>query len=82
MLRCGNDIYLDKKLYRNSDPCLTFSFNWLLQVEKVELPFDKQKDQRRAFVFVEFDSEEAVKKVLDETSHKLGTQEVGFNLFA
>ncbi|CAG2250811.1 HNRNPABD [Mytilus edulis] len=45
------------------------------KVEKVELPFDKQKDQRRGFVFVEFDSEKAVEKVLNETAHKMGSQE-------
>ncbi|XP_052070805.1 heterogeneous nuclear ribonucleoprotein D-like-A isoform X4 [Mytilus californianus] len=45
------------------------------KVEKVELPFDKQKDQRRGFVFVEFDSEKAVEKVLNETTHKMGSQE-------
>ena len=45
------------------------------KVEKVELPFDKVKDQRRGFVFIEYDSEDAVKKVLDESVHKMGTQE-------
>ena len=40
------------------------------------MPFDKVKDQRRGFVFIEYDSEEAVKKVLDESVHKMGTQEV------
>lgn len=51
-------------------------YEMYLQVEKVELPFDKQKDQRRGFVFVEFDSEKAVEKVLNETAHKMGSQEV------
>ncbi|KAK3089690.1 hypothetical protein FSP39_005652 [Pinctada imbricata] len=46
------------------------------EIKKVELPFDKMKDQRRAFCFVEFDTEESVKKVLDETTHKLGSNEV------
>lgn len=45
------------------------------KVEKVELPYDKVKDQRRGFVFIEFDSEESVKKVLEETVHKMGNQE-------
>ncbi|ESP05085.1 hypothetical protein LOTGIDRAFT_56504, partial [Lottia gigantea] len=45
------------------------------KVEKVDLPFDKIKDQRRAFVFVEFDSEEAVKKVLAKEKHVLNGQE-------
>jgi len=45
-------------------------------VAKIDFPFDKVKDQRRAFCFVEFDSDTAVKKVLDQASHKLGGQEV------
>lgn len=45
-------------------------------VAKIDFPFDKIKDQRRAFCFVEFESDKAVKKVLDQTTHKLGGQEV------
>jgi len=33
------------------------------QVEQVELPFDKAKNQRRAFGFITFDSEEVVDKI-------------------
>jgi len=45
-------------------------------VEKIELPFDKTKDQRRAFCFVEFKKPASMKKCLDCTNHKIGTQEV------
>jgi len=52
------------------------------KVEKVEAPYDKEKDQRRNFVFVEFDSEESVNKVLNHTTdnpdyvHKIGSDEI------
>ena len=39
------------------------------------------KDQRRAFVFVEFDSEETVKKVIDVSSHKLSGNDVSISSF-
>ncbi|XP_013064144.2 heterogeneous nuclear ribonucleoprotein D-like isoform X2 [Biomphalaria glabrata] len=45
-------------------------------VEKLELPFDKTKEQRRAFCFVEFKKLSAMKKCLEQTNHKIGTQEV------
>jgi len=45
-------------------------------VEKIELPFDKTKEQRRAFCFVEFKKLSAMKKCLERTNHKVGTQEV------
>ncbi|KAL8573687.1 hypothetical protein ACOMHN_007240 [Nucella lapillus] len=45
-------------------------------VAKVDFPFDKMKDQRRAFCFVEFESDKSMKKVLDQATHKLGGQEV------
>jgi len=44
-------------------------------VEKIELPFDKTKEQRRAFCFVEFKKSASMKKCLDQTNHKIGTQE-------
>jgi len=46
------------------------------EIKKLELPFDKVKDQRRAFIFVEFETEEAVKNVMDKSDHTLGNQEV------
>jgi len=45
-------------------------------VEKIELPFDKTKDQRRAFVFVEFKKLAHFKKCLEQEKQKIGTQEV------
>ncbi|XP_005100809.1 heterogeneous nuclear ribonucleoprotein D-like isoform X2 [Aplysia californica] len=45
-------------------------------VEKLELPFDKTKEQRRAFCFVEFKKLSAMKKCLEQTNHKIGSQEV------
>lgn len=46
------------------------------EVEKMEFPFDKMKEKRRAFCFVEFKKMSAFKKCLEETSHKIKTQEV------
>ncbi|XP_041364681.1 heterogeneous nuclear ribonucleoprotein D-like-B isoform X2 [Gigantopelta aegis] len=46
------------------------------KIEKLDLPYDKVKDQRRAFCFVEFESEEAVKNILAKETHKIGGQEV------
>lgn len=45
-------------------------------VEKLELPFDKTKEQRRAFCFVEFKKASAMKKCLEQATHKIGTAEV------
>ena len=45
-------------------------------MEKIELPFDKMKDQRRNFVFIEFDSEDPVTKILSQGNHKIGDEEV------
>ncbi|KAL4239846.1 hypothetical protein ACF0H5_000647 [Mactra antiquata] len=57
-------------------------FNSWGKVEKIEAPYDKEKDQRRNFVFVEFDSEEAANKILAHVAenpdyvHKIGNDEV------
>jgi len=45
-------------------------------VEKIELPFDKTKEQRRAFCFVEFKKVAAMIKCLEHKGHKVGTSEV------
>jgi len=45
-------------------------------IAKIDLPFDKVKEQRRAFCFVEFENDAAVKKILEQATHKLGGQEV------
>jgi len=51
-------------------------FNKFGEVEKMEFPFDKSKEQRRAFCFVEFKKMSGMKKCLEDTSHKIKTQEV------
>jgi len=46
-------------------------------VEKIERPYDKQKEQRRAFCFVEFKKLSAMKKCLEQNApHKIGGMEV------
>jgi len=45
-------------------------------IAKIDFPFDKTKEQRRAFCFIEFEGDNAVKKILEQTTHKLGGQEV------
>lgn len=42
----------------------------------MELPYDKIKEQRRAFGFIEFKKLAGLKKCLEKTSHKIGTHEV------
>lgn len=49
---------------------------YYLQVKKIDLPYDKTKEQRRAFCFVEFKEEDAVKKITDQAVHKIKDQEV------
>lgn len=46
------------------------------EVEKMEFPFDKNKDSRRAFCFVEFKKMSSFKKCLEETNHKIKDKEV------
>lgn len=52
------------------------------KVDKIEAPFDKEKDCRKNFVFVEFESEETVEKVLavatdnPDYKHKLVDDEI------
>lgn len=43
---------------------------FLFQIEKLDLPFDKMKDERKRFCFVEFDSETAVNNLCDDESVK------------
>ena len=49
-------------------------------MEKVELPYDKMKEQRRNFVFIEFDSPDTVTKVMAQESHTIGEMEVSAEL--
>lgn len=45
-------------------------------IEKVELPFDKVKQQRRAFCFVQFQTEDAVNAAVENNKQTLGISEV------
>lgn len=45
-------------------------------IDKVELPFDKVKQQRRAFCFVQFQAEDAVNAAVASNKQSLGTSEV------
>uniref|UniRef100_A0A8W8HTC6 RRM domain-containing protein n=2 Tax=Magallana gigas TaxID=29159 RepID=A0A8W8HTC6_MAGGI len=63
------------------DPSLTEAeikeyFETFGEVKKIDLPYDKTKEQRRAFCFVEFKEEDAVKKITDQAVHKIKDQEV------
>ncbi|XP_056019600.1 heterogeneous nuclear ribonucleoprotein D-like-B isoform X2 [Ostrea edulis] len=63
------------------DPSLTEAeikeyFETFGEVKKIDLPYDKAKEQRRAFCFVEFKEEDAVKKITDQSLHKIKDQEV------
>lgn len=51
-------------------------FSTFGEVEKMEFPFDKSKEQRRAFCFVEFKRMSGLKKCLEATVHKIKGQEV------
>jgi len=46
------------------------------KIEEVELPFDKIKNQRRAFCFITFESEDMVDKAVVNAKQKLGDKEV------
>lgn len=77
-----------KKIYvAKVDPAVTEEtikeyFGQWGEVEKVEAPFDKEKEMRRNFVFVEFKNEDSVDKVLNhstenpEFKHTLGSDEI------
>jgi len=46
------------------------------KIEEVELPFDKMKNQRRAFCFITYETEEMVDKAVVNAKQKLGDREV------
>jgi len=46
------------------------------EVEKIERPYDKQKETRRSFAFVEFKKASSMKMCLAQTEHKIGTHEL------
>lgn len=46
------------------------------KIESMDLPFDKEKNQRRGFCFVNFDTSEAVDNLCTKSKHPLGEKEV------
>ncbi|XP_045214718.1 heterogeneous nuclear ribonucleoprotein D-like isoform X2 [Mercenaria mercenaria] len=75
-------IYVAKVSPTTSEDQIKEYFSQWGKVEKIEAPFDKEKETRRNFVFVEFDSEETVNKVLNHTTenpdyqHKIASDEI------
>lgn len=45
------------------------------KITKLELPFDKMRNQRRNYCFIEFESEEAVDKICENAGHQIGSRE-------
>ena len=48
----------------------------LIQIVEIEQPFDKVKNQRRAFIFITYESEEIVEKVVAIPKQTVGGREV------
>ncbi len=46
------------------------------QIEEIDLPYDKIKNQRRAFCFITFESEEVVDKVCEQLKQEIAHKEV------
>ncbi|MRB67712.1 hypothetical protein GH825_30590, partial [Bacillus thuringiensis] len=46
------------------------------KIEEIDLPFDKVKNQRRAFCFITFETEEIVNRVCEEQKQKIGGKTV------
>lgn len=49
---------------------------YYLQITEVEMPFDKQKNQRKAFCFITFDSETVVNDLLKTPKQTISGKEV------
>lgn len=49
---------------------------FLKQIVEVEMPFDKQKNQRKAFCFITFDSEQVVNELLKTPKQTISGKEV------
>lgn len=45
------------------------------KIEEIELPFDKQKNQRRQFCFITFESEEVVDEICKNPKQKIGNKD-------
>ncbi|KAK3762151.1 hypothetical protein RRG08_024960 [Elysia crispata] len=80
--KVANPRQVNKKVFVGRlDPSITEDevrayFETFGPIEKLDLPYDKTKEQRRAFCFVEFKKVAAMKSCLEKTSHKIGTYEV------
>ncbi|KAI0984322.1 hypothetical protein GJ496_001532 [Pomphorhynchus laevis] len=46
------------------------------QIEEIDFPWDKEKNQRRAFCFVAFSSSDVIDEILKQSKHKLGDRMV------
>jgi squid len=56
---------------------MLFNFVLLsLQIVEIEQPFDKVKNQRRAFIFITYESEEIVEQVIATPKQTVGGREV------
>lgn len=51
------------------------SFVNFFQIENVELPFDKVKNQRRAFCFVTFETEDSCESACRQSKQKIGSKD-------
>lgn len=49
---------------------------FFLQIAEVEMPFDKQKNQRKGFCFITFDSEQVVNELLKTPKQTISGKEV------
>ncbi|GAB1599999.1 heterogeneous nuclear ribonucleoprotein D-like-A isoform X3 [Argonauta hians] len=45
------------------------------KIVKLELPYDKMRNQRRNYCFIEFEAEEAVDKICENAGHQIGSRE-------
>ncbi|CAE1321270.1 HNRNPABD [Acanthosepion pharaonis] len=71
---------IKKVFVRNLDQNLTENeireyFGKFGKITKLELPFDKMRNQRRNYCFIEFESEEAVDKICENAGHQIGSRE-------
>lgn len=55
---------------------LSTTLYFFLQIVEVEMPFDKQKNQRKGFCFITFDSEQVVNELLKTPKQKIANKEV------
>lgn len=51
-------------------------YRLLLQIVEIEMPFDKQKNQRKGFCFITFESEQVVADLLKRPKQKIKEHEV------